>query len=470
MRMKGRRRWLCLGIATICIMAVPVAAEPYDISSPAAAYIAVRKAAAAAVADEAEATGYPTDIGERAISGITETEGTPEAAENASGYSEVPEESEQPKLNAADPVKVEAFVTRLYQNFLGREPDPKGLKAWCDVLVVNGGTGASVVKSFVHSKEFQNLDLSNEEYVTCFYRVILGREPDQKGLANWVNILEEGYVRDKVLEGFVNSREMRSICEDMGVEQGSFKPTRTWNDIVKEFVTRLYRYCLEREPDKPGLDAWTEDLKTGKKNGYAVIMGFFGSDELIKKDLGDQEFVTLCYRTILDREPDEGGLKTWVNRLHKDGMLGVLSGISSSQEFEKLCGKYGISAFGSKADKELSGYIDTNLGAFRNVFGWMTERYEYSNGEVEYTDGRVDAIRNSDGDIVLIGIRAACDYTVDGISYGDDLGKTRSLLRDKYGAPSDSDEYYEYYLISWNKVIAVSTWAGRVEEVFVYAV
>ena len=467
MKMKTKRRWLCAAIAAAMFITItPVIAAPNETLSAAAAAHAAAGAKSAARAADAEATAYVADAKK------TELSDDPDAvnAEQSSCYGEITDESEQANLVAADPVKVETFVTRLYRNFLGREPDPKGLKAWCDVLTVNGGTGASVVKSFVHSKEFQNLGLSDEEYVTCFYRVILGREPDQKGLASWVNILLQGYVRDKVLEGFVNSNEMRLICEDMGVEQGSFKPTRTWNDIVKEFVTRFYRYCLEREPDQPGLEAWTYDLKTGKKNGYAVIMGFFGSDELLKKDLTDEEFVTLCYRTILDRDPDQGGLKTWVNKLHRDGMLGVLSGISGSQEFEKLCGKYGISAFGSNIEKELLKYIGVNFGTCRSNFGWMTERYEFDDGEMEYTDGRVDVSRDSGGTITLIGIRSACNYTIDGIGYGDDLSATRSLLRNRYGAPTDNDEFYEYYLISWNRIIAVSIWSGRVEEVFAYAI
>lgn len=481
MKLKRKRRWLCAGIAAAMVFTtIQVIAAPHEVLSPAAAAHAAKRADTLASTDETELSAFVADTG------VTEDLGTSDIAgesinpekvysekvypEKAYSYNEISGETELLNLMAADPVKVEAFVTRLYQNFLGREPDPKGLKAWCEVLTEKGGTGASVVKSFVHSKEFQNLDLSDEAYVECFYRVILGREPDQRGMDSWVNILAQGYARDKVLEGFVNSREMSEICEDMGVEPGSFKSTATWDDIVKEFVTRLYRYCLKREPDQPGLDAWTADLKSGKKNGYAVIMGFFGSDELMAKDLSDEEFVTLCYRTILDRDPDQGGLKTWVNKLHRDGMLGVLSGISSSQEFEKLCSKYGISAFGSKVDKELMKYIGINFGTFRTSFGWMTERYGYENGEMEYTDGRVDVVRDEDGTIVLIGIRAACNYTIDGISYGDDLGKTRSILRDKYGAPTDSDEYYEYYLISWDRVIAVSIWSGRVEEVFAYAI
>ena len=252
MKMKTKRRWLCAAIAAAMFITItPVIAAPNETLSAAAAAHAAAGAKSAARAADAEATAYVADAKKTELSDVPDAVN----AEQSSCYGEITDESEQANLVAADPVKVETFVTRLYRNFLGREPDPKGLKAWCDVLTVNGGTGASVVKSFVHSKEFQNLGLSDEEYVTCFYRVILGREPDQKGLASWVNILLQGYVRDKVLEGFVNSNEMRLICEDMGVEQGSFKPTRTWNDIVKEFVTRFYRYCLEREPDQPGLEA-----------------------------------------------------------------------------------------------------------------------------------------------------------------------------------------------------------------------
>ena len=56
----------------------------------------------------------------------------------------------QTNLGASD------FVTRLYQQCLGREPDPTGHSFWVNALQTGQNTGADVAYGFVFSDEFQN--------------------------------------------------------------------------------------------------------------------------------------------------------------------------------------------------------------------------------------------------------------------------------------------------------------------------
>lgn len=40
-------------------------------------------------------------------------------------------------------------------------------------------------------------------------------------------------------------------------------------------------------------------------------MGLIFSNEFIKKDLSDREYVKVLYRVFMDREADGGGLSSW---------------------------------------------------------------------------------------------------------------------------------------------------------------
>lgn len=117
------------------------------------------------------------------------------------------------------------FVYRLYENCLGRTPDTAGLEDWCRKLD-NGLTGSEITVGFLHSKEFKNAHYGNYEYAVILYRTMLGREPDQTGLANWVNKLNFTDTREKVANGFLFSNEFQKQCSDAGIKTGNKIPEK----------------------------------------------------------------------------------------------------------------------------------------------------------------------------------------------------------------------------------------------------
>ncbi|MBP5292155.1 MAG: DUF4214 domain-containing protein, partial [Lachnospiraceae bacterium] len=246
---------------------------------------------------------------------------------------------------AIDPSALEKFVTRLYANFLGREPDARGLADWVDALASGRATGSKVVAGFVLSPEFQNNPLDNESYITALYRIIFDREPDPQGLANWLSVLENGCTKKKVLSGFTNSDEFKALCEDLGVDPGTYKSDEL-PDLypkVAGFVARLYTVCLNRPYDQAGLNAWVTVLVTKEATGSKVARGFFHSKEFANRNLSDEEFVRVAYRTLLDREPEAGGFENWTRALA--GGLSrddVIDGFLDSKEFGNLCDSYDI--------------------------------------------------------------------------------------------------------------------------------
>lgn len=107
-----------------------------------------------------------------------------------------------------------APVTRLYLATFLRVPDYDGLQFW----IQNWQQGWSlerIADAFTESKEFQNKygSVSDPEFVTLLYNNVLGRDPDLEGLDHWVARLESGQSRGSILVGFSESPEYRRTSQ-----------------------------------------------------------------------------------------------------------------------------------------------------------------------------------------------------------------------------------------------------------------
>jgi len=103
-------------------------------------------------------------------------------------------------------------VVRLYLAAFQRIPDYGGLLYWTNVFA-QGIPLAGIADFFVNSPEFQATygALSNGEFVTLLYQNVLGRGPDPDGLAFWTGQLDSGLmVRGDVLVGFSESAEFQA--------------------------------------------------------------------------------------------------------------------------------------------------------------------------------------------------------------------------------------------------------------------
>jgi hypothetical protein len=98
------------------------------------------------------------------------------------------------------------FVTLLYNNVLGRAPDPAGLAGWVSLLQ-SGYTRGQVLIGFSDSVEYQ-AQMANEVFVTMMYAGMLHRTPEPLGFSGWVAFLDAGtYTREQVINGFFLSTE-----------------------------------------------------------------------------------------------------------------------------------------------------------------------------------------------------------------------------------------------------------------------
>lgn len=109
---------------------------------------------------------------------------------------------------------------RLYQAAFNRAPDLGGLGFW--IWAGDSGVPLSAVSdAFLASKEFSDTygTLSNEQFLVQLYRNVLHREPDQDGLAFFLNHLNAGNAtRSAALVAFSESPENQAAL--VGVISG----------------------------------------------------------------------------------------------------------------------------------------------------------------------------------------------------------------------------------------------------------
>jgi hypothetical protein len=196
-----------------------------------------------------------------------------------------------------------AFVTRLYLQVLGREPDSVGLQGHL-TDIQSFGSVVPTVLAFFHSLEFLSRNTTNEQFLTILYRTFLDREPDQAGFNAFLTALQTiQLTRDNLLDIFIDSQEFAS--------QASFLPPQ---DPVTAFVTTLYVRILGRGPDQVGLTGFVTQLNQ-TRTVLPTVQLFLSSPEFLARNTTNTEFVTLLYRVFLDRVPDQAGLSIFVTQL-----------------------------------------------------------------------------------------------------------------------------------------------------------
>ena len=113
---------------------------------------------------------------------------------------------------------------------------------------------------------------------------------------------------------------------------------------IEAFVKRLYNDVLGREAEADGLKFWSDELYCYRRTGAYVALEFILSDEFLSKNMTDDAFVKILYKTYFGREAEAEGLSYWKNELasgRKDRTTVAIDFIYS-QEWADTCASYGI--------------------------------------------------------------------------------------------------------------------------------
>jgi len=143
-------------------------------------------------------------------------------------------------------------------------------------------------------------------------------------------------------EGYVLVREGATLVARLPFASRLTRTAESQNDLIEQFVARLYQLVLNRNYDSNGLQFWSNRLRSGV-TGASVAHGFFFSPEFINRNLCNEDFVDILYLALLGREPDVQGRANWLRNLE----LGfprenIFAGFVNSPELERLCVQAGI--------------------------------------------------------------------------------------------------------------------------------
>jgi glucose/arabinose dehydrogenase len=180
----------------------------------------------------------------------------------------------------------ERFVTQLYVNLLGRQPDSSGLTSWTAVL--NEGMSRTDVALAIEQSQEWRID-----QVQALYQQFLRRAADASGLNGFVAFLSAGGTLEQaksVLTGSAEYFQTRGGSTNDG------------------FLAALYQDALSRSPDAGGLAGFTQALNQ-RVSRQRVAAAIFASPEY----LGD--LVAGFYQLYLKRAADNSGLNGFVASL-----------------------------------------------------------------------------------------------------------------------------------------------------------
>lgn len=190
---------------------------------------------------------------------------TQEALYRLEGYNRVVFSDRTVALDS-DPVAATAF--RIYKSAFNRTPDKAGLGYW--ISKMDSGMGiVEVASRFIDSAEFRSVYGSNSSdstFLTRVYQNVLGREPESTGYNWWLNAMRTNpeKTRAKVLADFADSLENKSAVATQVSRGVEFSPYTT-----KEFVVTP-RALTVNEGQTLSFDVATFNVSAGDELFYNV--------------------------------------------------------------------------------------------------------------------------------------------------------------------------------------------------------
>lgn len=163
----------------------------------------------------------------------------------------------------------EAFLRQLYRDLLGRAPDEAGLAFSLDNLRSGRKTRDQVAADFLTSREFFGIEVDK------FYLRFLDRQADPAGRQFFINKLVSGASEADVIVLIATSQEYLS----------------RFGRTNESFVRQLYVDILERQGEPAGVSAHVQALNLGIFTKEQIVGNFLASDEAYK---GAIEFYFCC--------------------------------------------------------------------------------------------------------------------------------------------------------------------------------
>jgi hypothetical protein len=156
-------------------------------------------------------------------------------------------------------------IKAAFRDLLGREPDFSGLQHYRVLLLERGWDDEDLRDDLRKSREFHDRDVDG--IVRRCFREILGRDPDPKGLRDYVKKM----------------RDWRWTEADL--RQDLHRSREAADRLHREIIMRAFKDLLGREPDSSGFDHYLGKMRSGW-NEQAVRDDLRRSDEFRRRKGG----------------------------------------------------------------------------------------------------------------------------------------------------------------------------------------
>ena len=175
-------------------------------------------------------------------------------------------------------MRPDAIVRRAYQDILGRDPDPEGMRTYRSNIIDKGWSEQDVREALRNSPEYASggaRTASADRIIRRAYQDILGREPDPQGLETYRrNIVERGWDEQDVRTALRRSQERREVVRGQ----------RNLSDAeAADIVRRAYLSVLDREPDANGMRDYKARILNDRWTEQQVVNALRNSDEYRSK-------------------------------------------------------------------------------------------------------------------------------------------------------------------------------------------
>ena len=232
----------------------------------------------------------------------------------------------------------------------------KAFQYLCDLSAFSGNTRTITVSGWVNNgPHMWNIVRMNDgvNYMADITHVDAGSDlmlvksdygDDEKGYAFLANDYIYYYQYDSSTKKRYNREELILGMKTSEPEPAP-EPEPEPAGKVEAFITRCYRIILGRQPDAGGLQTWYNELTSGRKTASEIIDRFVNSPEYLNKNYNYGDSVDILYQAMLGRNADAAGKANWVKKLENGQTLAhVINGFCFSNEFRGLCDSYGIKA------------------------------------------------------------------------------------------------------------------------------
>lgn len=172
-----------------------------------------------------------------------------------------------------------SFLSQLYTNILGRNPDASGLAWWADVIDSGRANAAEVTRDFIDSPEFGGV----VQPLARLYYAAFGRIPDAGGLQYWTHNAQGGQSYADIVEYFAASPEFAKLYGQLD---------------NAAFLDALSNTALGHAMDSGTKATWLAQLTSGSATRADVLSGVVSSNDMATAKAGEVKAIAAYYGTL----------------------------------------------------------------------------------------------------------------------------------------------------------------------------